>query len=193
MTFTPRHVKHWIEKINYIGRDYSQYYLAAYRHYRCSPFERDTFAHIRDHLHDLGAEASQVIDVTCSDALLQARFYVLVHQDFERGLKAADMFAQRLWDKGTLLPENDYTLEVHADERPFNAADVTGHFAIVPGTNTTFTSRRKRQMSEKHEAARDKVVKEIECLTGAPVALYARALDGIQRRWSGVKSHQADA
>lgn len=76
--------------------------------------------------------------------------------------------------------------------------DIRGHFSslwtqtngmIVP---TTMTTRRKSYAKQKEAAKRAELLADIEQLTGKPQSGISRKIDGINRRWTGVKSNQAD-
>ena len=184
-----QHLQRWHALVNYDGIDYDTYYIAAARMYSCSRIERDEFAHVRESLKDCGARG--VIDVTCSDELLHARYYVLVHEDSARAMKMAEMFAARRHNKGYILPEEDAgdgAFESRVREL-MSPAPVTGHFSLIPETGSTITHVRKKQISSRHEAAIRRVIAETEALTGAPVKRISRSIDGIRRRWDGVKNH----
>jgi hypothetical protein len=76
--------------------------------------------------------------------------------------------------------------------------NVRGHFASVWQKNgdsltaTTVTSQRKSKAREKEAARRQAVAAEIENLTGSRPAMIARSIDGVCRRWTGVKGCNAD-
>lgn len=57
---------------------------------------------------------------------------------------------------------------------------------------TTVTNQRKSRVRERELAKRAAVASDIEALTGTRPALIARSIDGIARRWNGVKSHTTD-
>ena len=76
--------------------------------------------------------------------------------------------------------------------------NVRGHFAslwqksgdiLIP---TTITSQRKSKAREKEAAKRALVAADIEKLTGSRPALVARSIDGVNRRWTGVRGCNAD-
>lgn len=73
-----------------------------------------------------------------------------------------------------------------------------GHFSVVwkrSGSqivNTTVTSQRKSRARELEAAKKAQLCAEIEAITGDPVRLISRSIDGVSRRWTGVKSNQAD-
>lgn len=74
--------------------------------------------------------------------------------------------------------------------------NLCGHFASIYAsgvvTPTTITSQRKSKVREHELAKRAAVAADIEALTGSRPAMIARSIDGISRRWTGVKSHGAD-
>jgi hypothetical protein len=76
--------------------------------------------------------------------------------------------------------------------------NVRGHFASlwVPGgpilIPTTITSHYKSKAREREIARRARLAAELEALTGQKTKLIARSIDGISRRWTGVKSHTSD-
>lgn len=112
--YIPRHLKRWFEQVNYEGGDFTDYYVAAWRYFRCSPVERANFAYIREHLSDCGADEAQVIFPVFTDAVMSCRYYVMVHKDCERGLRMADMFAERIKRKGVLDPDAEKQIDAEA-------------------------------------------------------------------------------
>lgn len=76
--------------------------------------------------------------------------------------------------------------------------NVRGHFAslwqksgdiLIP---TTITTQRKSKAREKEAARRELMAAEIEKLAGSRPAMIARSIDGVNRRWHGVKGHGAE-
>lgn len=57
---------------------------------------------------------------------------------------------------------------------------------------TTITSHRKSKARAKEAAKKQVLLDEIQELVGHPVSDIARSIDGVQRRWSGVKAHSPD-
>ena len=198
----------WVELSNYEGTNYSDYLIAASRLFRCSKLEQATFAYIREHMQGLEGESygtypSGVLDVTFQDDCLVARYLVLVHKDFAKGVRMAEMFADRLDAKGYVDPDsvdlddNDECEEY--DKLPvdvvFGAAEPTGKYHAIKGFGgimTTFTVERKSYAKEKEAAKRALLLAEVGT---DPVA---RSIDGIRRRWNAVGAfhnddHQPDA
>lgn len=76
--------------------------------------------------------------------------------------------------------------------------NVRGHFASlwIPGgpilIPTTITSHFKSKAREKEAAKKAQLAAELEVLTGDKTKLIARSIDGIARRWTGVKVHTSD-
>jgi hypothetical protein len=188
----PTHLRRWVEYINYTGANYDDYYVATVRNFTCSPIEREEFAHVRESMHDTGGSPLDVLDVTCSDELLHARYYVLVHEAFGRGMRMGEMFARRREEKGYILtPETESDTDFEEESQPIlKPAPVTGHFCVIPGTLSTSIFVRKKQANSKHEAARKKVIRETEALTGRHVSVISRSIDGVRRRWDRVKANQ---
>lgn len=110
--FIPKHLKRWIEQINYEGTNFDDYFVAGWRYFRCSPVERSNFAYIKEHLLDCGQEG--VILPVFTDAVMSCRYYVMVHKDCERGLRMADMFAERIKRKGVLDPDAEKQIDAEA-------------------------------------------------------------------------------
>ena len=81
-------------------RSHDGYYIGAYREHRCKEHEASTFWYIRKMLKDFSQTPGQVLDVTCSDEALHARYYVLVHKDNGWGLQFVDDCAKRLIEFG---------------------------------------------------------------------------------------------
>lgn len=77
-------------------------------------------------------------------------------------------------------------------------ANNAGHFRslwaragdiLIP---TTITSHYKSKARAKEAAKKQRLLDEIQELVGHPVSDVARPIDGVIRRWSGVKSHSPD-
>lgn len=76
--------------------------------------------------------------------------------------------------------------------------NVRGHFAslwqktgeiLIP---TTITTQRKSKAREKEATRREQMAVEIEHLTGKRPAMIARSIDGVNRRWTGIRGCNAD-
>lgn len=74
----------------------------------------------------------------------------------------------------------------------------SGHFrslwtmagnVLIP---TTVTSQKKSKTRAKEQAKREQLAKEIEAIAGERPAMIARSIDGVERRWKGVKANGAD-
>lgn len=76
--------------------------------------------------------------------------------------------------------------------------NVRGHFAsmwISGGdymVTTTITSEYKSKAREKEQTKRLEIAAELQKLTGQPTKLIAISIDGVNRRWVGVKANGAD-
>jgi len=55
---------------------------------------------------------------------------------------------------------------------------------------TTETSQRKSYARQREMAKRDEICVAIEKLTGTKVRRISRSIDGVSRRWNGVKANQ---
>jgi hypothetical protein len=70
---------------------------------------------------------------------------------------------------------------------------VRGHFGLVypqnTPNNTTVTTRRKSNARVLESQKRAKIMSEIKLLTGSDHSPYARSIDGVNRRWTGVRNH----
>lgn len=70
---------------------------------------------------------------------------------------------------------------------------VRGHFDLVlprnVPNNTTVTTRTKNKSRQIEAAKRAKLIEEMQGLTGGTIQPYARSIDGVVRRWTGVKNH----
>jgi hypothetical protein len=71
-----------------------------------------------------------------------------------------------------------------------------GHFAslwqqsgqiLIP---TTETNQKKSRVREREMAKREEICIATEQLTGRPVRRISRSIDGVVRRWSGVRANQ---
>lgn len=202
MDFKPTIIQPWIFQTNYQGSDYRGFYVAAMRGFRCTQRERQDFQYVREQLE--GLMSPDVITVTFGDECLIARYLVLVHGDFEQGLKMAEMFAKRLARKGYVDPESksldDFDARDHHIERPpvqeevAQAPKLTGRYFAIPmhpgqpgGQMTTHTLQQKRFASEQEAAKKKRVLAELAAVAGGPVSSLARSFDGIQRRWRGIR------
>lgn len=76
--------------------------------------------------------------------------------------------------------------------------NMSGHFrslwtqngsSLVP---TTVTNQRKSKVRAMENAKRQQLASEIEALCGSRPAMVARSIDGIERRWRGVKAYGAE-
>jgi hypothetical protein len=198
----------WREMANYEGTNYSDYLIAAQRFFRCSKLEQAAFAYIREHMHDLGdyeymvAPFAPVLDVTFQDDCLVYRYMVLVHKDFAKGVRMAQMFADRLDVKGYVDPdsaavENDDEFEEY-EKLPspmvFGAADPTGRYVAIKGFGgvlTTYTTEERSWAKERERAKREELARDMELQYGT-ISLTARSIDGIRRRWNAVGAFQND-
>lgn len=209
MKFEPELLHPWVELVNYEGRPYSDYYIAAQRFFRCSPIERMTYDYIREHmLDDDCKDDGGVIEVTSGDECLIARYQILVHKYNARALRRAEMFVRRQLEKGYVDPETAdmYDPDAHDDPTgrppqarpPMNAPEASGRYIAIPimtgnsgGSVTTFSTQRKSHARAKEKAA---ILREAAAITalGGEVNLVARPLDRINRRWKGVKPGRSD-
>jgi hypothetical protein len=212
MTFKPKWIEPWYEAANYQGEIYADYYVAATRFFRCNPMERFTYQYIRENLKDSVPESYKllpgfppepVIEVAFQDECLVARYQVLVHKDYGKGLRMADMYADRIALKGYVDPdtvdmsdenEHEYKLDRPTAEPPFNAPDFTGAFRAVPvqtGNSgpqfTTIVLTKKNRTREREAAALARNKAALEEIVGHEVSTTARSLDGIRRRWNKVQ------
>ena len=206
----PKYLEKWYEAANYEGVDYSGYYVAAQRMFRCNPMERLTYYYVRESLLDSVPSTHphldlSVIEVAFKDECLVARYMVLVHESFDRGLRMADMFVERLIRKGYVDPdtvdlsdenEHEYKLDRPTAEPPFNAPDFSGAYKSVPvhtGNSgpqfTTLVLQKKNRAREREAAAIARNKAALEEIVGAPVSTMARSLDGIRRRWGKVANN----
>lgn len=208
-------LQRWFEQVNYEGLDYSDYFVAAQRFFRSNALERATFQYIREALHGTMDSSwpvpgiPPVIDVTFQDDCLVARYMALVHKDFEKGIKMAEMFMERLLRKGYVDPETAGIHDVDLEdlqsvdrsmpEPPFNAADPSGRYIAIKidhgaqgGSLTTLSVQKKNRTREREAAARERNAKALADITGTPTSLVARSIDGISRRWKGVRARSND-
>jgi hypothetical protein len=202
-------LQRWFPQVNFVGVDYSDYYIAAQRFFRCNALERATFAYIREQMHGLGRKDLSVIDVTFTDECLVARYMVLVHKDFARGIRMAEMFMERLARKGYVDPdtadwvcteEDDEQMNVPRTPDVFNAAKPSGRYVAINvggggasgGSYTTFSVQRLSKAVEKETAARKRNAAALAEVANGPTPLVAKRIDGISRRWKGVKGHKGD-
>jgi hypothetical protein len=110
--YKPKHLKPWVEFINYSGDNFDDYWIAHMRFFRCTPAERSNHRYINEHLKDCGDDTG-IEHATFTDSVMMLRYYTLIHESNERALRMADMFAERISRKGSLDPE----LEAQMNER----------------------------------------------------------------------------
>lgn len=74
--------------------------------------------------------------------------------------------------------------------------NAAGHFAslwqqsgqiLIP---TTETNQKKSRVREREMAKREEICAAITQLTGKPVRRISRSIDGVSRRWTGVRANQ---
>ena len=111
MKYTPKHLERWFERVNYEGKNFDDFYVAAWRFFRCSPVERSNFNYIKEHLSDCGAQDGHVLFPVFTDDVMSLRYYALVHAECEKGLKMADMLVARAKLKGSLDPEGEHEVD----------------------------------------------------------------------------------
>jgi len=142
--YAPKHLRRWITQVNYDGQEFHDYYVAAWRFFRCTPVERVNYQYIREHMSDCGAEGAQVLFTDFTDDVMSTRHYVLVHQDFDRGLKMADMFAERVRRKGSLDPEGEHQLDAAGVLRSWQSTGLLGKMVLCREAGVSiFAARRK--------------------------------------------------
>jgi len=199
-------IRRWLLQNNFEGTDYSDYYVGAHRLFRASANDRHNFEYIREHLHGIDIEKipSPVLDVAFEDECLIARYMVLVHKNFARGVRMAEMFAQRLATKGYVDPEASISDEEDNEawastQLPVNAPSTTGRYKVIKVetghqgySTTTYSVTRKSEAREREAAKKAQLVADIGQITGKPVELIARPLDGIVRRWTAVRRYEED-
>lgn len=143
-TFKPKHIQRWFEQINYQGDNFDDYYVAYWRFFRCTPLERSNFKFIRDHLsgvHELGAP--WVIYPTFTDAVMMSRYYIMVHKDCTKGLRAADLYAGRVKQFGSLDPTSEAQLDIDSIEKRWHMLGLKGKVEICQEAGVSiFLARR---------------------------------------------------
>jgi len=111
VTYKPTHIFPWFETINYTGTLFTDFYVASWRFFRCSPMERSNHDFVKENLLDSGAAPGHVLTPTFTDEVMGFRYYVLVHRDADKALRMADMYAKRILFKGSLDPENELRVD----------------------------------------------------------------------------------
>jgi hypothetical protein len=112
--YAPKHLKKWVEQINFDGDNFDNYYVAYWRFFRCSPLERSNFRYIRDHLREHNLPEGALIFPAFTDEVMLCRYYIMIHEDCDKGLRIADMFARRVAADGSLDPESEVRLDAEA-------------------------------------------------------------------------------
>lgn len=151
--YQPKHIRRWFDQINFEytdeGDTLTGYYVAAWRYFRCSPVERSNFAYIREHLGDCGSVGDQVIFPAFTDAVMACRYYILVRSDFERGLRMADMFAERIARKGALDPDAEKRIDQEAVALTWRKSKLATRVALCQEAGVSvFAARREVLSSE---------------------------------------------
>lgn len=140
--YQPKHLKIWREQINYEGQNFDEYYVAAWRFFRCTPLERSNFKYIKTHLHDCGSREG-VIFPAFTDEVMLIRYYILIHQDNEKALRMADMFAERVTRKGSLDPDGERELDHSHSQRQWKVSTIAARVSLCrEGGVSIFASRR---------------------------------------------------
>lgn len=122
-SFRPKHLKPWIEQINYEGQNFDDYYVAIWRFFRCTPLERSNFKYVKAHLLDCG-DTGGLLFPSFTDEVMMCRYYVLIHKDNTKALRMADMFAARVKLKGSLDPEAEKQLDDSHSQRQWKMSTI---------------------------------------------------------------------
>lgn len=93
--FTPKHLEPWVEQINYEGQNFDDYYVAAWRFFRCTPAERANFKFVKARLQEHNLPAWAVICPAFTDEVCLVRYYILIHKDCQKALRLSDVWAAR--------------------------------------------------------------------------------------------------
>lgn len=150
--YTPKYIHLWVEQVNYEGKNFDDYYVAAWRFFRCSPRERSNFRYIKDHLKDcgvpagafLGEETGAVIFPSFSDELMLCRYYILVHKDCDKALRMADMFAGRIKRKGSLDPDSEAEMDIASITNSWHKMSTAAKVGLCKEAGVSvFVARRK--------------------------------------------------
>lgn len=141
--YKPKHLKRWIEQINYTGANFDEYYVAVWRFFRCTPLERSNFKYVREHLRDCG-DTSGYVEAAFTDEVMMCRYYLLVHETADRALKMADMFAGRVKQKGSLDPDGERELDLAAVTKIWHMKSIAGRVELCQEAGVSiFAARRK--------------------------------------------------
>lgn len=162
MAYKPMHIKRWIHQINYSGETFHDYYVAAWRFFRCSPRERANFDYIRLHLADSGADDDSVIEVSFTDAVMGFRYAVLVHESADKALKMADMFAKRVEKKGSLDPENEIIVDRKSIRHTWARCGLEARVHLCREAGVSIFAARKQTIPEKYAAEIYTYMSEVE-------------------------------
>lgn len=129
MAYTPKHLERWYERINYEGENFDDYWVAAWRLFRCSPVERSNFAYIKSQVDGSYQDPraahrdNLIVHATFTDEVYLARYYVLVHHSQDRALRMADMLAARVRLKGSLDSDAESALDLKAVRKTWKLSE----------------------------------------------------------------------
>jgi hypothetical protein len=112
------------------------------RFFRCTPLERSNFLYVRDHLRDCG---DVFVEAAFTDAVMTARFYLLVHETADRALKMADMFAARVRQKGSLDPDGERELDAAGISRLWHMRSLAGRVELCREAGVSIFAARRRE------------------------------------------------
>jgi hypothetical protein len=146
--FVPCNIPRWFEQINYEGDSFDGYYVASWRFFRCSPVERSNHEYVKQHLKDSGAEPGQVIFPVFTDEVMGCRYYVMVREDFAKGLRMADMYAKRIETKGSLDPENESKMDRKGIKTAWNSSELQGRINMCRDAGISIFAARSQRFPE---------------------------------------------
>jgi hypothetical protein len=146
--YKPKHLERWYERVNYTGENFDDFYVAAWRLFRCTPVERSNFAYIKSMVSgsfedpQTAREDGILVHATFTDEVYLARYYVLVHHTCDRALRMADMLAERVSRKGSLDPESEKSMDINSVRKTWKRSELLARIRLCSEAGVSiFASR----------------------------------------------------
>lgn len=107
--FKPAYMKRWRNQTNYVGQDFSDYFIAAMRLAQSGSIEKSNFKYIEKRTRGGATDIEQklVIKPRFDDHAFGWRRYLLIHHTVTRALRIADMLNARTAAQEVLDPEGE--------------------------------------------------------------------------------------
>lgn len=148
-----KHIQRWVEQVNYTGKNFDGYYVAAMRFFRCTPVERSNYEYAQNILSDVGASPGQVLFPKFTDESMLCRYYILVRDDFEKGLSVADMLAARVKRKGSLDPDREDEINERGVRTQWERSELYGRMLLCRDAGVSVFAARNEKFPYTHRDA----------------------------------------